>query len=174
MIALLLASSLAAPVPKAKAEPYFPTREGAKMVFEYPAGRETKEVEQTVTRVASERGTHTVTVETKAFGGVMTGEQVVSGDGITSKLGDQRTKTFQPAAGSTWTEQVSGRGKTEFTVGKEVEVKVPAGTYAAIPVACVDEHGTRMTTWYAQGVGPVKMELDGQVVMELKAFTPGK
>jgi len=175
MLTLLLAASLAVPVPKVKeVELYFPTKEGTKMVFRQRMGREIKALVQTVTKVESDKGVHTVTVETWVFGKVFTGEQVVSGDGITSKVGNEVTCSFRSAAGSKWAERVSGRGKTEFSVGEEEEVKVPAGTYKALPVVCVDESGIKVTTWYVKGMGPVKTEIDGEVVSELKEFTPGK
>ena len=73
-----------------------------------------------------------------------------------------------------------GGGQVTYTVGKEEEVTVPAGTFKAIPVTSQVDVGGRLlknTSWYAPGVGVVKVVManDGnERVQELKEFTPGK
>lgn len=58
------------------------------------------------------------------------------------------------------------------------EVVVPAGKYRAVRVEMVHSPAggkeTRYTSWFAPGVGEVKVVVDGNKVRILKSFTPGK
>jgi hypothetical protein len=83
-------------------------------------------------------------------------------------------------AGDEW-EVRSTRNEVEFkltaTVRKVEKVKVPAGTFEAVPVVLEGTVGGRTITatqWYAPGVGLVKVNQGETTIEELKSFTPGK
>jgi hypothetical protein len=183
MFAILLASTLAAPVPKAK-DPalYFPVKEGARRVMERTHDGRTVETVETVTKVVSQDGNHTVTVEVGRDRATGASEFVVSSKGVfrTPFGGDEPTPEFQPARGDTWTTAGTDGDKSTSTVGAEEEVKVPAGTFKAIPVVTemsVGKLAYTYTTWFAPGVGGVKVVMTGprsEEVQVLKEFTPGK
>jgi hypothetical protein len=58
------------------------------------------------------------------------------------------------------------------------EVVVPAGKYRAIRVEMITSPAggkeSRRTSWFAPGVGEVKLTVDGSDFRVLKSFTPGK
>jgi len=67
------------------------------------------------------------------------------------------------------------------TVGMIEDVEVPAGKFHAVRVESEEPVGKELTqkttTWYAPGVGWVKMVLqfgDAKEVKVLKSFAPGK
>jgi hypothetical protein len=117
-----------------------------------------------------------VTVELSRGGKSDTSEFVVSAKGVFRSTGTEPKPEFQPAPGTSWT---SG-DDTTHTVGREEEVKVPAGTFKALPVVTVVQlpgGQYKYTTWFAPGVGVVKSVSPGQkgeTVQVLMAFTPGK
>lgn len=191
-VTTLLAVSLAAPVPKAKApELYYPTVEGTKYVMRRTVGKETVETTHTVTKAEEKDGTHTVTVSRDVGGQVVEFRCEVSAKGVFA-VADPRGKFADPQPvlklpakeGDTWTSERPGPGKVAFTithtVGKEEEVVVPAGKFKAIPVTTEDRlsgEARSVTTWYAAGVGVVKtvaVSNGAEQVQELKEFTPGK
>jgi hypothetical protein len=184
MLALLLAASLAAPVPKVKeTDLYWPTKEGTKRVMEVTtAGGNATETTETVTKVATKDGASVVTVERTANGKAVAFEYTVSGEGVARRQpGDTGSvDQFKPEAGATWATQNPGSANTTYTVGKPEEVEVPAGKSKAIPVVSEFDLGcTRLksTSWYAPGVGLVKQTIKGQGTDQtsvLKEFTPGK
>lgn len=83
----------------------------------------------------------------------------------------------------TWSQKAT-INKGEFlvmsTVKDATEVKVPAGTYTAIPIETgllFDGEAVGITTWYADGVGMVKLKMvygANTFDFELKKFTRGK
>jgi len=83
--------------------------------------------------------------------------------------------------GMKWSEKGKIQG-AEFTVDfeckKKEEVTVAAGKFKAFPVEVVIKSGgetSRITNWYAEGVGAVKVQtdVDGRIItQELKHFTP--
>jgi len=88
-------------------------------------------------------------------------------------------------AGDTWTQKFKegdkdAEGKT--TVREPETIEVPAGKFKAFPVDTVIKTGddtATATTWYAEGVGIVKMIVKSTpeplaITLELKKFTPGK
>lgn len=187
-VTTLLAVSLAAPVPKAKApELYFPTVEGTKRVMQAKSGDQTTETTETVTKVAERNGTHTVTVSREVGKSTYEVWYSVSAKGV-SELGQHRVAWVTPLLklpaneGDTWTfeRQIGGPAKITYTVGKEEEVEVPAGKFKAIPITEESGNGRNAQsgiTWYAPGVGVVKVvsKTNGtERVSELKEFTPGK
>lgn len=81
--------------------------------------------------------------------------------------------------GDRWTnEEPASQYKMTATVGKPEKVKVPAGTFDAIPVNIEATHEgkpvPRRTIWFAAGIGQIKSTVDDEVAMELISFTPGK
>jgi hypothetical protein len=81
--------------------------------------------------------------------------------------------------------------KSDYVVGKDrfsvvstctkAEVTVPAGKYTAIKVyseALLNGQSVTIVFWYAEGVGPVKEEVEGlptgKITMELERFELGK
>jgi hypothetical protein len=87
-----------------------------------------------------------------------------------------------PKKGDNWKIDSKGDGKTfrgGFTV-EEQEVKVPAGTYKTFRVVSRDLEVNSLkplvATYYAEGVGMVKQEIevgDAKAVMELEKFEAG-
>jgi hypothetical protein len=89
-----------------------------------------------------------------------------------------------PKKGEKW--QVDSKADGEicrgtFQIADEEEVKVPAGTYKAVRVACPDlEVGglkSILTTYYASGVGMVKQVIqvgNTRIEFELTKFEPAK
>ena len=66
-----------------------------------------------------------------------------------------------------------------MTVAGVEEVKVPAGTFRAIRVVTesTDSSGKEfqtITTWYAPGIGPVRIDYANSKTCRLVSFTPGK
>lgn len=185
---VLLAASLAAPVPKEKAVLYFPTAVGAKRVLETTKGGKTSETTDVVTKVEEKDGVFTVTTEwggggrqltTRVFevsaGKVRQVEETVGREGMPL---DRTIIDLGVKAGDGWTQEFEVLGRKvvhTFTVGKEEEVEVPAGKFKAIPVT--EETNTKKhTRWLAAGVGLVKEEqewMKSKTVTVLKEFTPG-
>jgi hypothetical protein len=192
-VTTLLAVSLAAPVPKAKAaDLYFPTAEGTKRVTQTTSDGQTTETTETVSKVAEKDGVYTVTTSRDTGGQVEETVVEVSAKGVArltaagEKKADPVPALKLPAKeGDTWEVERPGPRKmpfvTTYTVGQEEEVTVPAGKFKAIPVTDRTERlglVVRNTSWYAPGVGVVKLvaEVDGRDVWvtELKEFTVGK
>lgn len=94
------------------------------------------------------------------------------------------TLKYPPRSGDTWSEKykVGGEETTaKTTIGDLVEVRVAAGQYKAFPVNTVITSGgqtTTATTWYAEGIGVVKMESMStpkalNMTLDLRKFTTG-
>lgn len=79
-------------------------------------------------------------------------------------------------AGDSW-EWDAGGYTEQRTVGKVEKVTVPAGEYEAIPLTYkMVQNGqtfSSTTVWYADGVGLIRIDQDGQPSQVLKAFTKG-
>jgi hypothetical protein len=164
---------------------YFPTKEGATRVYANRVGDRETELTDTVTRVEGKDGTFRVTTVLK--GGAAT-EAVteVSAKGVfrVSVAGRplpalQALLKLPAKAGDAWEVRPAGPGGPVFayTVGKEEEVEVPAGKFKAVPVEMkADAFGRVQTTktWYAPGVGAVKVTGPGERTQVLKSFTAGK
>jgi hypothetical protein len=186
----LLAVALAAPVPKAKAaELYFPTVEGTKWVQRNSRGKEVIDETYTVTKVEEKDGVYLVTTTRDT----QTHTREVSDKGVVVMLDTVAEKGVRVQVlklpvkeGDTWTFDLKETGggiawTTTYTVGKAEEVTVAAGKYTALPVlaetAVNGRVQTKVTTWFAEGVGEVKktsVGSNGEWVTELKEFTPGK
>jgi hypothetical protein len=186
-----LSAAVAAPGAKDKDKDpplYFPTKEGTTRVYANRVGDHETVLTDTVTKVEAKDGGFRVTTVLK--GGSAT-ESVtdVSGRGVFRVSGAGRPLPeplpllkLPAAAGDTWEERPGGPAGPVFayTVGKEVEIEVPAGRFRAIPVEMKSDFRGRAqatTTWYAPGVGAVKLSSKteaGERTQLLKSFTPGK
>lgn len=189
----LLAASLTAPVPKAKAPNYFPLTVGNKWVYD----QDGKEVSEEVTKVIADgKQTRVIVTCTDGPGNSWEMEYIVA-DGAVSQP-KNGLLTYDPPfrrvdldlkPGAKWESvTLSVKGSFvcsgEMVAGEEEEVKVPAGTFKAVPVVytVTKVDGKRLkpkplvyTDWYAEGVGLVKAKYphpDGDKT--LKSFTPGK
>ena len=180
MLDLLLATLvLLAPVPKDKGGFYYPTRAGA--ICEFDCGEE-KTHNQTVTRVEpADRGGFVVTMQVD---GREDPQRVLVTDKglVTLAMGGKRLEPpacflkLPAVPGETWEAQVRDLTFKYTTVGPE-RVEVPAGKFDAIRVDMTHEVAGRqvkVSYWYALGVGPVKVVVDGRTAMSLKKFTAGK
>jgi hypothetical protein len=84
-----------------------------------------------------------------------------------------------PAKAGRWTQKLTVANKeveATFEMKEAEEVTVPAGKYMAYPVV-YKAQAIESTSWYADGVGLVKMELKrggGTATLELTKFTPVK
>jgi hypothetical protein len=175
---LLIPAADAAPKPKdpTTVSTYFPALVGMRWVYD----QEGRDLVLEVTGVKTEVGKTVVTMSHSSKGDRVN-TYLITADGVFDR-GTARF-VFDPplrklklplTAGDTWDHEEplleglrSHAGKV--TVGKEESVEVPAGKYAAIPV--VLEVTETYTSWYAQGVGLIKLKYPtGSRV--LKSFTP--
>jgi len=153
MLAALLAATLAAPVPKAKAPPlYFPTTVGATWVYERDGGEEAV----TVSAVEKDGDDLVVTRTSADKRGIKYGTVVVSADGLRQprELADGKVGWVLKTTvrdGDSW--DVPDGGKR--TVHGPEEVEVPAGKYQALRVVW-ERDGETVTSWYAPDMGEVK------------------
>jgi len=185
-LALLLPTlALAAPVPKAKeVELFYPTTVGTKRVLEMKRGDTTTETTETVDKVEEKDGVHTVAVNLN--GGTTTFLASAKGLSRRAPQGNDPTPILRldVKEGETWEYELKGPGnntrKMTYTLGKREEVEVKAGKFQAVRVeseTATNKTAQKATTWFAPGVGIVKMEYDAggqKVSQELKEFTPGK
>ncbi|MFY7953599.1 MAG: hypothetical protein ACOVT5_13925 [Armatimonadaceae bacterium] len=185
MLAILLAASLAAPVPKAKeVELFYPTTVGTKRVVETKKGNMTFEFTETVDKVVEKDGVHTVSIKLNKE--VFTYRVSPEGLACHAPLVDDPMPELklEVKEGETWEHETKVKGqlvkKTTYTLGKREEVTVPAGRYQAVRVeseTTVNGEVSKLTSWYAPDVGLVKTESgvgNSRVSQELKEFTPGK
>jgi hypothetical protein len=173
-----------APVPKHLAGDrpvyYFPTTVGAKWVYDDTNG----DYVVVVTRVEERKGTRVVTVERETGDGRVPEEVMeVSATGF--------VRTHYPGGvldppleilkvpfkvGDSWPFRLDGCEGTK-TISAVETIKVPAGTFEAVRV---DTEYTRanqrrlVRSWYAPGIGLLRMTEDGTDLWVLKAFVPGK
>jgi hypothetical protein len=189
-------TAVAAPGPKGKDEDlYHPTKVGDKRVSEVRTGDTVTELTEVVTQVKKRDGALLVSVRPE-WTGPMTFSPAtwsVSDQGVCWVASDGHELSTPapllkvraaPGEAWTWDPGDSGGGrfpKLKFTSGKEEEVEVPAGKFKGLRVDSEFGAGAsvvKQTTWYARGVGSVKMSAtglgDGDLVQVLKSFTPGK
>jgi len=183
------ATAAPVPPPKGKEPPpyYFPTQVGAEWVYDDDGAKYTF----TVTKVERKAGAMLVTV------GLSYGKTTqhsytveVGKSGIRETLNFNR-KVEPPtpllkvpfAKGDRWESPMSldGEKRADYviTVGGVEEVKVPAGTFKAVRVDKVStgvdgKTNQTITTWYARGVGPVRISYRRGPTRDLVSFTPGK
>jgi hypothetical protein len=185
VLALLLTTVLAAPVPKEKPKLYFPTKVGAKWVYDDAGG----EITVTVTRVRTTDGATVVTVSRVDRPGAEPDvEMKVADDGLfqLTGLGAGHTPSHRlklpHTDGQSWTTYTGAwpSGTSEFTARSE-KLRVVAGEFETIRVDATDARrgstDVRRTFWYAPGVGLVKAVMrigEDTSTRVLKSFTPGK
>ncbi len=177
--------AVSAPVPKQPKEvPYWPTEVGTKWVY-IQNGMERPEE---ITKSEVQGGAMRLTVE---IGGELSVTYDVSKNEVIQRTCanfkiDQTVLRFPIKEGDSWEfvcpiqmGLLAQSGK--IAVGETEDVTVPAGKFRATKVLfTVNEvNGKALdipqsyTSWYAQGVGLVRLEYkDGEKV--LKSFTPGK
>jgi hypothetical protein len=183
----------AAPVPPGaeKPVPYFPTKVGAKWVYEQPEYQMTL----LVTKVEAAEGGSLVTVENVVEGGkhIPIHKVLVTKTGVafTEEAGEAYTPPWvhlrlPHRAGAEWDTTANrlllanGALMTFHSAATdrgEEEVRVPAGTFRALRVdsewSANGQGRERKKEWFAPGVGTVKIEW-ANTVRVLKSFTPGK
>lgn len=180
--------------PKPKAETlYFPVKVGATWVREVKVGERAFKITERTTKVEQKDGMYRVTIESvEDFEGSKPRATVfeVSEKGLARVSGKDAEDAplhllkLGFKVGETWSDDRAGPGgqvgKATHTIGKTEEVKVAAGTYRAIRVDTeikFETLVTKMTTWYAAGVGVVKLEAangDRKQTTVLESFTPAK
>jgi len=171
---------------------YYPFVKGNKWEFRVQAGGNTVEATTEVIKIESKDGTTTATLEIRVAGMDMATTETIttSAKGMTRQaLGGLRLAApitmmkFPVKAGDSWTEKATVNNveiEIRARVGEEVELKLPAGTYKAVPVNMeVNLAGQtmRMANWYADGVGIVRQSIEAPgltAVSELTKFTPAK
>jgi hypothetical protein len=180
-----ISAVLAAPVPThlmPKDPPFtFPTRVGTKWVYEGNSGKRTIEI----TEVKEEDGAALVTTERVEEDGTRTPYMLtrVSAAGV-FLVAERGTKYIRPwcmfkrphRQGQTWETRWCFEGGLADTVGQMTagpveKVKVGAAEFSAARVEWNFNGGpSKVTYWYADGVGLVKMD----ETLVLKSFTLGK
>jgi hypothetical protein len=189
VVVVVLSVAPAAPVPKGAEKPlYFPTKVGAKWVYEWRYGKENEssEVVEIVTAVESGKGgAKVVTVgrvpaKGKAY---PTRKFEVSDRGLfqTENLIGRSLRRpccslkLPHTPGQTWDVFSDSGVNIRHTAHGPERVKVPAGEFECIRIEYRDERSPdpNQTRWYAPGVGEVKADMYDQLIT-LKSFTPGK
>jgi hypothetical protein len=188
LLLTLSVAGVAAPVPKKP--DYFPTVTGAK--WEYAAEGE-KEVVFTseVTKVTVKDGVRTVEISSAYKADDTAGSVAVyrvDADGVALTASEGHTLTparldlrAVPKAEDKWDsphEWRSTKYALAVAVGEEEKLKLPAGTFTALPHVQTftfdDVKAPARTTWYAPGVGPVKMATADGTALVLVKYTAGK
>jgi hypothetical protein len=178
LLAALAASvAYAAPAAKGPEASWFPTKEGATLVYETRVGGQVRGTyTDVVTKVETKDGALHVTVTHDRPGAPPAAATVaVTAEGVfrVADNGEAREKLLPilktpPKVGTKW----EGSGG-QYEVTKEEEVEVPAGKFKAVRVETTA--GGRATLWFAPAVGLVKVVSGkGDVVQILKEFKPGK
>jgi hypothetical protein len=152
---------LAAPVPEEAKAPalYFPTRVGAKWVYE----RNRSVLESAVVAAVEQVGREHVVSRAGDDGNPQQYAKVVVSpaglrqdrDVATGQLADVWLLKVPFRSGDSWPvpEQAGGGKRTVY--GPEL-VELPAGRFQTAKVVHERPGGSRMTSWYAPGVGEVK------------------
>jgi hypothetical protein len=196
-IVLSVLVATAAPAPKEKGDYYHPTQEGDKRVYEEKGvGDRVRESVEVVMKVEKKDDALIVTMGREVKGQMREiGTFEVSDKGVTTVADPRKRTTAHPVLklpakeGDSWSYESGGGdgpigAKSNFTVGEEEEVEVPAGKFKAIRVDMELKYdiGNGPTTikrssWYAPKVGLIKLVTNPgatQTTMVLKSFTPGK
>jgi len=202
VIGFVLTSALARAEERLKA--YYPTEVGAKWVLRHYAGKLHWDETRTVTAVEMEKnGSKVVTVQQRSVrkeGIVLEGQEPkdlvlessskvrVSTTGFqvvaTNDTDDKKWKQLESSVlfpyplkdGDKWDHKIpESKYEVVYRVGKPERVKVPGGTFDAVPVYVEGTQGgkklPKRTFWYAPGIGGIKSTIDDEVWMELVSFT---
>ncbi|MBP3954674.1 hypothetical protein J8F10_05175 [Gemmata sp. G18] len=178
-VAVLIASTQAAPVPKHLMRNnealYFPTTVGTKWVYVLNGQNETTDE---ITAVEDKGGGKLVTVNGNSNDPTC---WQVSGAGVfIVSMGKEVCNPAIPMLrlphekGAAWTSQSLNADKIRglFASHGPEPVEVGAGKFQAIRVEVEWVQNNKVTFWYAPEVGVVKA--GGGLIKELKSFTPGK
>lgn len=179
--------------PKAPPRPnYYPLVKGHKWEFQINNQHDLVEAVSEVVKVENKDGVTTATIEIRQPGQpVKVAETIrVTADKMTRlAFGFVRLPTpvtmlkFPVTPGDSWTEKitiVNSEVEVRTTVREAEELKLPAGTFKAVPVVMeytFADQKIKLTNWYADGVGIVKQMIerpDRKVVSELRQFIPAK
>jgi len=191
---LVAAAPLAAAADDPKKPDYFPLAKGHKWEYAAQAGDNKVDITITVTAVKTEKGKVTATRVVTEPNRDTTEEITVTAAGVSGHLfpgipAEHRATLlkYPVKPRDTWTEKFQIKEKDLValsTVKEPEEVKVPAGTFKAVPVETgvligEGEESFGLTTWYADGTGVVKQKVvlgnnALTVTLQLKKFTPGK
>ena len=185
LVAVLLSTAHAAPVPKgAKKANFFPLEKGNRWVYDEDDDEKTTEVID----VSEENGVKLVTLKYTAVSGIVPTKQRVfriQNDEIQSLRADS-SEAEKPATimrisireGDEWNTEHQWRGnngwKIKYKVGEAKVLKTPAGDIKAYPLASSSTQTGDETRWYADGVGLIRKEKDGKITADLKSFARGK
>lgn len=184
MSPLIVAFLVAAEEPKVP--DFWPMAKGNK--WEYRATLNGKEFEfsSEVTEVAVKDGKRIIRMKLRFPGGGYDEGYTLTGNGLElnefNGLKHDPPRTilrFPIKAGDDWVQKLkTGTDDEGWTVAvkESEEIKVPAGKFKATPVQTIAESKRQKltaTTWYAEGIGMVKMK-SPELNFELKQFTPGK
>jgi len=187
ILVVAMASGFAAPVPKGlTAADLFPLQMGNK--WEYVDAKGQPSHVEEVTGIEEKDGAKVITV-TRSRNGTAAMKSVyrVDKEGV-SRVSVGPLEYSPPLLfvkptvkeGEKWTAKLSiGKSDAEYeiTVGKAEEIKVPAGTFTAIPVRqqnLRNKSSAPLEYWFAPNVGLVKSGTTRGLTTDLKAFTPGK
>jgi hypothetical protein len=191
-VAVLLIGSLPALVAAQdpKKPDYSPFAKGHRWDYRLSSGGQTADATAEITQVTTKDGRRVAKADVSVGGTTLTEENAADDKGLYllsyhgKKLTPHRTILRLPVkTGDTWTEKYKDGdddAEATSTVRAAETVTVPAGKYSAIPIdTVIRTKGQRATstTWYADGVGVVKLTAtaEGQTVtLELVKFTPGK
>ncbi|MBY0515072.1 MAG: hypothetical protein K2P78_14360 [Gemmataceae bacterium] len=169
-VALLLAAVLPAAAQDAKKPDYSPLAKGHRWDYRLTAGGQTLDAAAEITDVTTRDGKRVAKAEVRVAGTTLTEENAADDKGLYllayhgKRLTPHRTVLRLPATtGDTWTEKYKdGEDDAEATskVRAAEAVTVPAGMFTAVPVETVTQtkgQKATSTTWYADGVGVVKL-----------------
>jgi hypothetical protein len=194
LLTLVAAITIAAPVPKAKVvwSDFFPTVVGTKWVFDHPIeGDITLEVTESDRKDGEIRWTvqQTIGDDTEVMKYVATKQGVVEQHSREEFKIERWVMRFPLKQDESWEFEPIDHGDAKPTTGKMTtgrwsDVRVPAGRYYAVSVVTevtdpnIERKGKPVvhtwTTWYAPGVGVVKVKIEQGLTRKLKSFTPGK
>ena len=182
LLLLFTAAAVAAPVPKAVKKTggtLMPLGLGHKWEYSSPEAPDAVNETREITAVEEKGGVVTATQKTtnltQVFRADAAGTAVISTDAREYKNPRVILKP-EMKEGDSW--EWDAGGYTEVrTVGKAEKVTVPAGEYTAVPISVKyvqqGQEFQSTTVWYADGVGLVRIDRDGQPTQVLKAFTAG-
>jgi hypothetical protein len=174
---------LAAPVPrsvKRKAADWMPLEAGCKWEYvsadDHTAVVDVREITAAEERDGGLVATQKTSNLTQEFRRDEGGVAVLKANGRAG-AGERYITKQGMKEGDTWENDMGGYTEVR-TVGKAEKLTLPAGVYEAVPVKFqYVQNGSAFqtgTVWYADGVGLVRIDTDGQPSQVLKAFTKGK
>ena len=167
-----------------KAKEYYPTQVGAEWVYRIGDREET----QVVTEVKQKDGAKIVVIA-RVEAGKEIPAKTISLTPEAVLMVSLRDEEFDPAMcllklppkpGDEWVVKAKLKNsefRLTMTAKKPETLKVPAGTFEAIPVVETGTVGGKsfeVTHWYALGVGLVKYNVGETTVQELESFKQGK